>query len=420
MAIANARSQDQDQDQDQNDRWIVVLASAIAAPLSLYILSTIFLPLNGWFDRFSYSVGRDFSNFWMGGRLAATGHVAAIYDLKAYMAHMTAYFSAAQPFMNFSYPPHALALLVPFGALPFGVALPVWLATNIAALLAIARLTGTRWSRDIALMILAAPAVLFMLSIGQATAILALLFIVGVRSIDQKPVLAGVLLGILSVKPHLCLLLPFVLLLRQAWVTIVAAVATIVVLIAISLIMFGVEPWQAYVATTLPYQARVIANPFGFVWTIMVSPYAWYVNLGATPGLAMGLHLVTAVPVATFGLKAYLSTRDRDPALGVAALAFAAIAVVPYSLSYDLVLPTAALALWLTSSTCHVSRAIALALAMFLAMPVIGQVLYMADIFIAWPLTCAALVALLWQALGRESEIDGPAKLDAQLDVANA
>lgn len=376
----------------------MLIACMIAAPLSLLILAQIFLPLDGWYDRHGYALGRDFSNFWMGGRLAVTGHVADIYDLKRYMLAMRAEFSAEQQFMNFSYPPHALALLLPFGALPYGLALPVWLALSVAAIVAAKPGSQRTWPASVGILIALSPAVLFMLSIGQATAILALLFIVGLRLIDTKPALAGVLLALLSVKPHLCLLLPFVLLMRRAWQTIGAAVATVLLLVVVSFIAFGIEPWQAYIANTMPYQARVIATPFGFVWSLMVSPYAWYAKLGAGFNAAMALHVVTAVPIAVLALKTYGTMRRHDEALAIAILAAASIAIVPYSLNYDLVIPTVAIAAWLATRTTALSRGTTFALAAFWALPVVGQLLYLANLYVLWPTLGVALVALLREA----------------------
>lgn len=376
----------------------ILIACLIAAPISLLILCEIFLPLDGWFDRHGYALGRDFSNFWMGGRLALSGHAADIYDLKRYMLAMRAQFSPDQQFMNFSYPPHALALLVPFGALPYGIALPLWLGLSGAALFAARPAALRQWPLQAGLLIALSPAVLFMLSIGQATAILALLFIAGLRSIETRPVVAGVLLGLLSVKPHLCLLLPFVLLMRRAWLTIAAAVATVVLLVMVSLIAFGVEPWQAYIANTMPYQARVIATPFGFVWSLMVSPYAWYAKLGAGFNVAMTLHVLTALPVAALALRAYMATHEHDEALAVAILAAASVAIVPYSLNYDLVIPTVAIGAWLATRAVPVSRGTTMALAAFWALPVIGQLLYLANLYVLWPALGVALAALLREA----------------------
>jgi Glycosyltransferase family 87 len=376
----------------------MLIASLIAAVISLLILSQIFLPLDGWYDRHGYALGRDFSNFWLGGRLALTGRVAEIYDLPRYMLAMRGLFSPDQQFMNFSYPPHALALLVPFGALPYGLALPVWLVLSGAALFAAKPGTLRPWPWQTGLLLAVSPAVLFMLSIGQATALLAFVFVAGLRLIDKKPVLAGLLFGLLSVKPHLGLLLPFVLLQRRAWLTIAVACATVAALVAISLIVFGIEPWQAYIANTLPYQTRVIATPFGFVWSLMVSPYAWYAKLGAGFSTAMTLHVLTAIPLAVLALMAYAKARKHDEPLAIAILATASIAIVPYSLNYDLVIPVVAIAAWLATRTAPLPRATALALGIFWVLPVIGQVLYLADIYVLWPALGCALAALLRDA----------------------
>jgi hypothetical protein len=282
------------------------------------------------------------------------------------------------------------------------LALALWMGASIAAIVRVMPAEAFRAPSHAVLLALLSPAVLFMLSIGQATALLALLFIGGLRLMETRPAIAGVLFGLLSIKPHLCLLLPFVLLIRRAWLVIAYAAATVTVMVVVSLIAFGFDPWQAYIANTMPYQSRVLATPFGFVWTLMVSPYAWYAKLGAGFATAMTLHVLTALAVTILALRAYANTHRRDPALAIAVLATASIVVVPYSLNYDLVIPVLAIAAWLAQRTLAVPLMGAVALAAFWVLPVVGQVLYLADIFVLWPSLAGALAALLW--LSRDSK----------------
>src|SRR5215831_2390891 len=68
--------------------------------------------------------GRDFVNYWMGGRLALDGQLDLLTDLRAYNALIVARFGhSADDFFVFSYPPSLLPFLMPFGALPYVPAL---------------------------------------------------------------------------------------------------------------------------------------------------------------------------------------------------------------------------------------------------------------------------------------------------------
>ena len=57
--------------------------------------------------------------------------------------------------------------------------------------------------------------------------------------------LAGILFGLLTYKPHLGVVVPFALLALGAWRTIAAATVTAILLIAASVAMFGLDAWRA-------------------------------------------------------------------------------------------------------------------------------------------------------------------------------
>ena len=73
-------------------------------------------------------LGRDFAGFWAAGRLAASGDLAAAYDTAAItrVLGVAQHVAIIQPFV---YPPTALVALVPFGLLPYPIALVAWTIT---------------------------------------------------------------------------------------------------------------------------------------------------------------------------------------------------------------------------------------------------------------------------------------------------
>src|SRR3546814_13973031 len=86
------------------------------------------------------------------------------------------------------------------------------------------------------------------------------LLIGGLRLLGTKPIVAGILFGILTVKPQLGILLPFALLAARQWTAIAAAGATTVLLVGISVLLFGWESWQAYIDLVIPLQTAKIGR----------------------------------------------------------------------------------------------------------------------------------------------------------------
>lgn len=347
----------------------LVLVSLLALVPSLQICHSLFWPVDGWFDRHGFVLGRDFVNFWAAGRLAAEGRLAELYDLDAYHAALQALLGHTHRFMNFSYMPNALPLVRPLGALPHGVALVIWECASLLAFAVAATGKLVPERRELRLLVLISPVVLLVLSLAQATFLLALLFVGAFRLLPRRPIAAGILFGLLTIKPQLGLLIPLLLLIERRWLTIASAAATAALLAAVSVALYGLEPWQAYLANTVPYQARVLAEPFGLVWAMMITPYAFLCQIGLAPPVAMKLHTALALVV---GAAALWSIRGKaDGSLAATVIALAAVLITPYSLAYDLAIPAAALLWHLSERTRALSPVAEGALAPFWALPLI-------------------------------------------------
>ncbi len=64
--------------------------------------------------------------------------------------------------------------------------------------------------------------------------------------VPQRPILAGVLAGLLTIKPHLGLILPFCFIAGGHWRTFVSASITVIVLVLVTGIGFGFEVGPLY------------------------------------------------------------------------------------------------------------------------------------------------------------------------------
>src|SRR5262249_24557256 len=240
-------------------------------------------PAGGGLDVTGHPIGRAFINVWAGPQLAFGGGLAPLFDLAGSHAAIGALFGHPLPFHNWGYPMFTLPAFWPLAQLPYFVALAVWTFCLFAVLAAVTLSQVERPWRPFALAALAlAPACLINTIGGQNGFLTAALLIGGVLCIDRRPVLAGILFGLLTFKPHLGLVLPFVLLALRAWRVIGVAILTTCVLVAVSVVLFGLEPWRQYFAITGAYQALLLERFHGFYTSMMVSGVAGARTFGLT------------------------------------------------------------------------------------------------------------------------------------------
>jgi len=346
-------------------------------------------------DSAGYVVGRDFLNTWFFGKAAFLPDPGRFYDHALYMrwVHET----IPQDIVDhlWSYPPSFLLLAAPMGLLPYPIALAVWTGGGIASLYFVVR--GEKL-RTIA--ILGSAAALFCVIAGQVSFFIAACLIAALRQLDRRPILAGFLIALCTIKPQIGLLIPVLLIASGRWRVLFAAIAGTLVLVLLTSALWGFQVWQDYIVLGLPEQfantaeTQAVLTPWSPTITTML------LLIGMAPKAA------NLIQLACTGLAALIVIRtcrrgemnDQRIALFMAASVFAA----PYLLSHDLVGVTAA-ALMLASSVA-LDRTGAGLLKALVLLPVLQMVLGFAH------LPGAALVPLcftLWlprQEQKRETE----------------
>ena len=285
------------------------------------------------FDALGYLIGRDFVNIWTGWRAIAAGDPASFYDFQVYNTVLREIFGPSFPEHNWSYPPHLLLFTWPFGLMPYLTAYAVWCAVGVALLAAVAYACGMR--RNQWLFLALAPATLVNIFAGQNGFFTAALLIGGLTVIDRRPVLAGVLFGLLTIKPQLGLLLPLMLVLTWRWTVIASATVTVLALVALSAAVFGPEVWQAYVAKAIPVQQEVMTKGSGIFLAMMPTAF---MNM-RTAGLGLGIAWTAQILVSVLAIAAVIWTyaQRRDAELSTALLVTASFLVTPYAFNYDMV-----------------------------------------------------------------------------------
>jgi hypothetical protein len=327
---------------------LLTWASAIFLGLTaLHYVWTISWPRNIPRDATTLVVGRDFLNFWMYGRAAWSADPSRYYDPQIYRDALTILLGPDYPGQNWSYPPSLMLIAAPFGRLPYLAALGIW--TVLGLVVFVWAVLRTVDERRLLLPVLLSPAVVFCLISGQSSLVTAAILLTVFACLDKRPLIAGILIGALTLKPQLGLLLPVMLAASGRWRVFAAAAATGILIAAATTVVFGPQVWSDFVLEGLPVQNQILVDPqrLGTLYypTIFMNVH----GTGVSYGLAMAVQACFSAFAVGAIFYAFRSRKDADPRL-LAALFFAcSICASPYFLAYD-TLPAACLAVVLLGS----------------------------------------------------------------------
>jgi alpha-1,2-mannosyltransferase len=284
--------------------------------------------------------GADFVSFWVAAREALAGHPETPYWPERFAAAQNAIFHDGN-YYAFFYPPHYLAYMAPFGALPYYAALSAWMGMTFAAAVAvIMSVAGKRI--EVILLTLAFPAAFLTVAHGQNAFLSAALFGGALVALPRRPVLAGVLFGLMTFKPQLGLLIPLALLAGGQWRVIVSAVATTITAVLLSAMLFGVATWERFFVQSAFAMDALRDNEIG--WNKMISVYALLRLNGFAHAPAMAAQAGAALLVAGAVMWAWRRTTTVAYELRCALLLAGALLATPFGLNYDLFLLAPAIA----------------------------------------------------------------------------
>jgi alpha-1,2-mannosyltransferase len=288
-------------------------------------------PAHGpWLDPQHNLLGRDFVLFWMGGRSFATGGPAQWFDSNTYNNALHAIFGNQYPPALWSYPPHIELFVWPFGLLPYLAAYIAWCVIGIALFLFACSSAVDR--RKLWLLALT-PGIGVCIFFGQNGFYTAALLAGGLLNRERRPVLTGILFGILTIKPHLGVLLPVLLLLERRWLVIVSAAATAILLVSLTSLLFGWHIWLDYWNKIVPQQVSImeVGGGLGFFASVFCG--------ARLAGLPVNIAWIVQYIVSIFAFAMVFWTfwRQRDPVLSMALFVTATFLFLPYVFCYDMV-----------------------------------------------------------------------------------
>lgn len=282
----------------------------------------------------------DFVDVFAAGKLATSGRAAFAYDWNIHRAaEVNAIGHDFSGYYGWHYPPPFLFITLALGLLPYFVSFFLWMAITLPPFaLVISRIAG---KRDAMLWALAFPAVLLNFYVGQNGFFTAALLGAMLLTLEDRPVLSGIFLGLLTYKPQFGILIPIALLAGGHWRAIGSATITAMLIALLSLLVFGSEAWIAFFHS-IPHTTQMILAGGHAGWNKLQTIYGFARWIGAGDIAAWWGQIGVA---AFVGLGLALLWHSRMPfALKAAALCAVTLLATPYAYIYDFPLLALAIA----------------------------------------------------------------------------
>jgi hypothetical protein len=322
-----------------NERRLLVYSRLCVAIYVVGLLS--WLTARVWLAEAPITTLRnDFAGLWSVGHMVLQGRASEAYLPDLALAAEAAFVPEHEVRLPWFYPPPVFALIAPLAALPYLPAFFLWTGGGLFGLAwslrALAPKTPAIW------LLLASPGLFWILRFGQ-TGVLAAALLGGALFFMARgrPLLAGILIGLLTFKPHLGLLVPFALIAGREWRVFAAATLTALGVAAASTLAFGAAVWPRFfeaMEIAMTYQAHG-ALPHNQ----LVSLYASLRVLGLSNEPALALQALLGVAVLAVVLRVW---HDMGACLmSGALLAAGSLLAAPHVLGYDLAVAAPAVAI---------------------------------------------------------------------------
>ncbi len=336
----------------RSGHWLTVER---ARTYTLILLAFYAIAIVGWIalsggltDPNGKPLGTDFSSFYAAGSLVLDGRAGDVYDMAAHHAREQQIFGAATPYYGWLYPPLFLLVVTPLALLPYPLALLVWQGATFALYLAVIGAILRPLRRDDAtvaglwLQVAAAfPAAFINLGHGQNGFLTAGLLGAALVALPRRPLLSGVLFGLLAYKPQFGLLIPAALLAAGQWRAILAAGVTVTALAIASAAAFGTDIWWLFAAST-GTSRKLLLEEGNVGFEKLQSVFAAVRMLGG--GISSAYAVQGAASLATILGVAWAWRSSDDHNLKAAILIIATLLGSPHVLDYDLTILAPALA----------------------------------------------------------------------------
>ena len=302
--------------------------------------------------------GADFMQEWVGARMLLTGHVAELYDVDTFRAwqydpEIVGFAWKTDQFFPPVYPPSHYILFSPFACLSFRWAVVLWLLILIGAAFLSSKLitdisNHVTSKQDVStadairakseylwIGLILFPSLLFSISLGQKSVCWLLLVCTTWRLLQcHRDYAAGMVFGILSIKPTLFFLMPLVMLRNGRWRFFAGASVSVCIIWGATACIVPIETWMAFanVLGTAGSYAENIGYRLDWSCNLMTMAYSLPVELTQWCKWAMCIPLTIYLLYCVFEDRRY-AVESPEKAL---MLLGSTILISPHTYHYDL------------------------------------------------------------------------------------
>ncbi len=318
----------------------LLLAAASGIGVAFVVSMTIMCGLHIWnYDAQGHPLVTDFMSYWTAGRLALQGHAFAAYD--PHLRHAAEIATVGHPFkdvLGWWYPPLFLFVAAALACLPYAFSLNV---LNDVTLLLHAGVTATIARRGQAFFLATAtPWGIFGMIHGQNHFLTASIVGGVLLTMERRPAICGILLGLLSYKPQLGVLFPIALAFGGYWRAFGWACAGTAFWTLLSGLVFGFDTFAPFLHGLSSVGREVLVTNPAYLPNLQ-SLYGFARCLNIPEGIAWTMQACLSLACATVVALLWRSKAAFE--IKAAGLATAIPLASAYIQAYDLTLLTVAL-----------------------------------------------------------------------------
>ena len=283
----------------------------------------------------------DFVVFWTASRIAESGQALQAYDPDFLQRAVRQLRPQSQWVFGWYYPPTFYLMVYPLGRLSLGMSYLFFCLISISVaggiLYRLLEWEGVLWG-------LLSSATLLNLFTGQNGLLTAALAATALWNLEKRPILSGILIGVLSIKPQLGVLFPIALIAGRYWRTLWVAGISALLFMGGAVAVLGIDTFHAWLQV-IP-MSRVSFEDRHAAWMLMPTLFSLCRQLGLSVAQAYAGQAI----VALLAMQAvWITWRRNTPArLRYALFMTASILATPYAYYYDLTWVAISL-VWLVS-----------------------------------------------------------------------
>lgn len=284
-------------------------------------------------------IGADYITYWSASQMAEQGRLAEGYQLDQ-IAAVQQLAAPVSTVWGWFYPPTFAVLLAPITSEDYLLSLFFFSVCGLLVFAAAIRHIAPP-ARFLPALLLA-PALFINLCNGQNAALTAGIAGLGLSMLEKRPLLSGLLLGVLTIKPQLALPLLLLLVLHREYQALISAMISAFLLVAFSIITYGTDAWLAWLG------ALELANQLNeqgqLPWYKMSSLFSFLKVLGCSSLTAQIAQAMLAIATLLWTWRRFRHIAATN--LRLAAWIACSLTLSPHLFNYDMLWLTLCLA-WL-------------------------------------------------------------------------